>query len=155
MSLQSSRGKEPMIDLTSSPVTKRTRQSMGDFDNKRFKTLLDSQSFFNNFKNASTVVERIVRGKDFVITPDYLAKILHINHSKNVDISSYNDRLSPVAEILDTLGADHEVSSTGTSIRIAKFGPEMKTLTLIMFFNLYPLSNTGFITSEEHNSYVI
>lgn len=92
---------------------------------------MDSQSFNNNFKNASTMVERILRfdtsrstsipkifankdwaslfggfkdpieesvkkfysnawftraelkcwvqGKDFVITPDYLAKILHIN----------------------------------------------------------------------------
>ena len=61
MARQSSCGKEPLIDLTSSPVSKRTRQSMGDIDNKRFKILLDSQSFFNNFKNAPSVVERIVR----------------------------------------------------------------------------------------------
>ena len=33
---------------------------MGDFDNNRFKALLDSQSF-NNFKNAPIVVEGIVR----------------------------------------------------------------------------------------------
>ena len=61
MSRLSSCGKELLIDLTSSLVSKRTHQSMGDFDNKRFKTLLDSQSFLNNFKNASTMVERIVR----------------------------------------------------------------------------------------------
>ena len=57
---QSSRGKEPLIDLTSSLVSKRTRQLSANFDNKRFKTLLDSQSFNNNFKNALTMVERIV-----------------------------------------------------------------------------------------------
>ena len=169
---------------------------MGDFDNNRFKALLDSQSF-NNFKNAPIVVEGIVRfntlgstfipkifankdwaslfgnfkdpieelvkefysnawfteaklmcwvrGKDFVITLDYLVKILHINRLESVNTSPYDDKLALVAEILDTLGADHELSSTGTSIGTAKFGPEMKTLTLIMFFNLYSLSNTGFI----------
>ena len=58
---QSSRSKEPLIDLTSSPVSKRTQQSLANFDNKRFKTFLDSQTFNNNFKNATTVVERIVR----------------------------------------------------------------------------------------------
>ena len=129
---QSSRGKEPLIDLTSSLVSKRTRQLSANFDNKRFKTLLDFQSFNNNFKNALTMVERIVmfdtlgstfipkifanrdwaslfggfedpikelvkefysntlftkaelkcwvHGKNFVITPDYLAKILQMNH---------------------------------------------------------------------------
>ena len=128
----SSRGKEPLIDLTSSLISKRTRQLSGNFDNKRFKSLMNAQSFNNNFKNASTLVKRIVRfdtlgstfipkifvdkdwaslfggvedlieelikefysnawftraklkcwvyGKDFVITLDYLAKIIHINH---------------------------------------------------------------------------
>ena len=86
-----------------------------------------------------------VRGKDFIITLDYLAKILHINRLAHMDISPYDDRLAPMTEILDILGADHEVSAKGTSIGIAKFGPELKTLTLIMFSNLYPLTNTGFI----------
>ena len=86
---------------------------------------------------------------DFVITLDYLAKILHINLPENVDTSPYDDRLALVAEILDTLGVDHEVSSTGTSIGTTKFGPEMKMLTLIMFYNLYPLSNTGFINLKR------
>ena len=73
----------------------------------------------------------------------------HINCSENVDTSPYVDRLAPIAEILDTLGADREVSSAGTSIGTSKFGPEMKSLTLIMFSNLYPLSNTGFINLER------
>ena len=72
-------------------------------------------------------------------------KILHINCSENVDISPYDDRLAPMTEILDILGVNHEVSSLGTSIGTAKFRPELKTLTLIMFFNLYPLSDIGFI----------
>ena len=57
----SSRGKKPLIDLTSSSISKRTRQLSTNFDNKRSKALLDSQSFNNNFKNASTIVARIVR----------------------------------------------------------------------------------------------
>ena len=56
----SSRGKEQVINLTSSPVSKRTRHSSNDFDNKKFKTFSDTQSFFNNFKSAPTVVERVV-----------------------------------------------------------------------------------------------
>ena len=48
-------------------------------------------------------------------------------------------------DILQVLGPDHEISIEGTSIGTAKFAPELKTLTLIMFNNLYPLSNTGFI----------
>ena len=76
---------------------------------------------------------------------DYLAKILKINHPAHVDISSYDDRLAPVKEILDVLEADLEVFAKGMSIGTMKFGPELKTLTLIMFFNLYPLTNIGFI----------
>ena len=45
----------------------------------------------------------------------------------NVDISPYDDRLALVTEVLDILGADHEVSSKGTSIGTAKFGLELKT----------------------------
>ena len=58
---RSSHGKEQVIDLTSSPVSKRTHHSSDDFDNRRFKTLLNFQSFSNNFKSAPTMVERIVR----------------------------------------------------------------------------------------------
>ena len=57
----SSRGKEQVIKLTSSPMLKRTQHSSNDFDRKRFKTLLDSQTFCNIFKNAPTVVERNVQ----------------------------------------------------------------------------------------------
>ena len=62
-----------------------------------------------------------------------------------MDISPYDDRLPQVTDILQILGPDHEISTKGTSIGTAKFELELKTLTLIMFSNLYPLSNTGFI----------
>ena len=58
---RSSRGKEEVIDLISSLVSKRTHHSSNDFDTEKFKILLDSQSFFNNFKSAPTMVERVVR----------------------------------------------------------------------------------------------
>ena len=57
----SSRVKEQVIDLTSSPVSKRTHHSSSDFNNERFKTLLNSQSSSNNFEIAPIVVERVVR----------------------------------------------------------------------------------------------
>ena len=149
---RSSRGKDHVIDLMSSPVSKRTRHSSDDSDSERFKTPLDSQTFSSIFKNAPTVVERIlwfdtlgstfiprifvdkdqanlfgnfedsvdelvkefysnarftgvelkccVRGKDFIITSNYLAKVLHNNRLENVDISPYDDRLPPVTDIL-------------------------------------------------------
>ena len=192
-----SRGKEPVIELTSSPVSKRTRHSSKVSNSEKFKTPLDSQTFSSTFQDASTVVEWIVqfntmgstfiprifvdkdqgdlfgnfedpidelvkefysnarfigvklrcqvRGKEFIITPDYLAKILRITQPKNVDSSPYDDKLPQVSDILQILKAEHEVSAKGTSIGIAKFKPELKTLMFIMFSNLYPLSNTGFI----------
>ena len=87
-----------------------------------------------------------VHGKDFVITLDYLAEILQMNHLVNVDIFPYNDRLTPIVQILETFGAELEVSSMGTSIGTSRFKVEIKTLTLIMYSNLYPLINTGFIS---------
>ena len=63
----------------------------------------------------------------------------------NVELTPYDDKLPQVQDILKILGPDHEISSKGTSIGTAKFAPELKTLTLIMFFNLYPLLNTGLI----------
>ena len=62
-----------------------------------------------------------------------------------MDLTPYEDRTPKVQDILQVLGPDHEVSSKGTSINTAKFAPELTTLKLIMFSNLYPLSNTAFI----------
>ena len=62
-----------------------------------------------------------------------------------MDLTPYDDRTLEIQDILQVLGPDHEVSSTSTSISTAKFAPEFTTLKLIMFSNLYPLSNTTFI----------
>ena len=48
-----------MIDLTSSPISKRTRHSFEVFNNERFKIPLDSQTFSSTFQDAPTVAERI------------------------------------------------------------------------------------------------
>ena len=85
-----------------------------------------------------------VRGNEFIITPNYNAKVLRINRIVNIDLTPYDDRLPQVQDILQVLRPDHEISTKGTSIGIAKFALELKTLTLIMFSNLYPLSNTSF-----------
>ena len=61
MSHRSSHGKELVIDLSSSPISKQTQHSSLDSNNERFKTPLDSQTFSSIFKEAPTVVERIVR----------------------------------------------------------------------------------------------
>ena len=62
-----------------------------------------------------------------------------------MDISPYDDKVPQVLDILKILGDEHEVLAKGISIGTAKFRPELKTLTFILFTNLYALSNTGFI----------
>ena len=106
------------------------------------------KELYSNARFTGVELKCWVQGKDFIITPNYLAKILCINRPKNVDISPYDDRLRPVTNILQILRANHEVSAKGISIGTATFGPELKTLTLIMFSNLYSLTNTGFINLE-------
>ena len=112
-----------------------------------FEDLVDElvKEFYSNARFTGVELKCWVQGKDSIITPDYLAKILCINRPANVDISPYDGKLPLVTDILQILGADHDVSTKGTSIGIEKFEPELKTLTLIMFSNLYPLSNTRFI----------
>ena len=196
MSRRSSKEKEIVTDVSSSPVAKRTRlssQSSKDSNCERFKTPLDSQTHSSIFEDATLIVERVVkfdtfiprifeakdwanlfgnfddpmeelvreffsnvryigvelkcwvRGKEFSINPNYIAKVLRITRPENVDLTPYDDRTPKVQDILQIFGPDHEVSSKGTSINTAKFAPELTTLKLIMFSNLYPLSNTTFI----------
>ena len=104
------------------------------------------KEFFSNTWFTRAELKCWVCGKDFFITLNYLAKILHINCLANVDTSPYDDRLAPIVEILETLEAHYEVSSSSTSISTSRFELEMKTLTFIMHSNLYPLTNMGFIS---------
>ena len=103
------------------------------------------REFFSNARYIGVKLKCWVRGKEFSINPNYIAKVLRITRPENVDLTPYDDRTPKVQDILQILGPDHEVSSKGTSINTTKFAPELTTLKLIMFSNLYPLSNTAFI----------
>ena len=83
-----------------------------------------------------------VKGKEFIINSNSIAEILHITRPHNVNLTPYDNKTLEIHDILQVLGPDHEVSSKGTSISTANFAPELTTLKLIMFSNLYPLSNT-------------
>ena len=113
------------------------------------------KEFYSNARFTGVELQCWVRGKEFTITPNYIAKLLHITQPANVDRFPYDDRLPAVTNILRILGEEHEVSAKGTSIRTARFKPELKTLTFIMFFNLYPLSNMGLSILDGHSFYVI
>jgi len=56
----SSRGKEPMIDVPSSPVSKQTRHSSHDSNSERFKTPFDSQTFSSIFEKALALVKKLL-----------------------------------------------------------------------------------------------
>ena len=90
-----------------------------------------------------------MRGKEFIINPNSIAEILHITRPENVDLIPYDDRTPEIHDILQVLGPNHEVSSNGTSISTTKFAPKLTTLKLIMFSNLYLLSNMTFINLER------
>ena len=139
MSRRSSRGKEPLIDVLSSPISKRTRRSFQASNSERFRTPLDSQTYSSIFVDAPTVIEGVVkfdtlgttfiprifeakdwvdlfgnfedpidelvkefysnarytgvelkcwvRAKELSINTNYIAKVLQINRSANVDLT--------------------------------------------------------------------
>ena len=103
------------------------------------------KEFYSNARYTGVELKCWVYGKEFSINPDYIAKVLRITRLTNVDVTPYNDRQPQIQDILQAFRSDHEVSSKGTSIGTVKFALELNTLKLIMFFNLYPLSNTAFI----------
>ena len=61
MSRRSSRGKDIVIDVPSSFVSKRTHLSTQDSNSERFKTPFDSHTHSGIFQNAPTVVERVIK----------------------------------------------------------------------------------------------
>ena len=79
------------------------------------------------------------------MTPVYLVEILHINWPMFTNPLVYDD-LSPDEDLLrDALGRNLEFSPTGNSISVSSLSPELRVLTIIMFHNLYPLSNIGYM----------
>ena len=86
-----------------------------------------------------------VRGKSFTVSFVYLAEVLHINRPMLTSPPVYND-LYPNKELLrDTLGRNLEFSQTGNSVSVSSLSLEFRVLTIIMFNNLYPLSNTRYM----------
>ena len=75
---------------------------------KNFEDPVDEfvKEFYSNARFTKVELKCWVRGNDFIITLDYLAKILRINRPENVDISPYDDRLPPVTDILQILGSN-------------------------------------------------
>lgn len=102
------------------------------------------KEFYSNAWFTRAELKCWVQGKDFIITPNYLTKILQMILPVNVDTTPYDDILGPLNLILEILGADLEIS-TSTSIGTARFSPEIKTLALIVYSNLYLLTNIRFI----------
>ena len=114
---------------------------------KNFKDLVDElvKEFYSNVRYIGVELNCWVKGTEFSTNLEYIAKVLHITRLANVDLTLYDDRLLQVQDILEVLRPDHEVRSKGSSIGTAQFTPELMTLKLIKFSNLYPLSNTAFI----------
>ena len=84
-------------------------------------------------------------GTTFTISPKYLGLILKINRPILWFPPIYDD-LCPKIEFLKmNLGEDLKVSSTGSSVSIITFSLELKILTLFMFSNLYPFTNTAYL----------
>ena len=187
MSHRSSQGKDIVIDVPSSPVSKRTHRSSQNSNNERFRTPLKAltvvervvkfetlgatfiprifevrdwadlfknfedpidelvKEFYSNARYTGVELKCWVRGREFTINPNYITKVLRIARLVDVDLTPYDDRQLQIQDILQVHKPDHEVSRKGTSIGTTKFAPKLNTLKLIMFFNLYPLSNTAFI----------
>lgn len=65
------------------------------------------------------------------------------------DRTPYDERSGSLGSILALLGTDFHVSTKGTSVGTDNFSPKVKTLALIMFYDLYPLTNTKFIITSQ------
>ena len=79
------------------------------------------------------------------MTPAYLAEILHINRPMLRKPSVYDDLYLEEDLLREALCKDLEFSPNGNSINVSSLSPKMRVFTIIMFHNLYPLSNTGYM----------
>ena len=84
-------------------------------------------------------------GKDFTVTPSYLAIILNINWPVFVKPPVYNELELDLNMLQDALRENLEISSNGKAIGASSLSLELRLLTMIMFHNLYHLSSTGYM----------
>ena len=107
------------------------------------------KEFYANAISDGDELKFWVRGKDFTMSPFYLAIILCINQPMFPKPPIYDD-LNPEEDVLrETLGENLESSSNGKSVSVASLSPEMRLLITIMFHNLYPLSSTGYMNPGQ------
>ena len=86
-----------------------------------FEDLIDElvKEFYSNARYTSVKLKCWVKGTEFSINSDYIAKVLRITRPVNVNLTPYDDKLLQVQDILEVLGPDHEVRSKGSSIGTA------------------------------------
>ena len=90
----SSKGKEPVIDLSSfSPKSKKTRSSIGVYDDTRFRSYAIYQAYLNCFKDAPMVIERVVEQ----------ASLLYTNIPKWIVSKDWNYHLSNLEDPYEEL----------------------------------------------------
>ena len=75
--------------------------------------------FYSNARCTGVELKCWVRGTEFSINIEYIAKVLRVTRLANVDLTLYDDRSLQVQDILEVLGPDHEVRRKGSSIGIA------------------------------------
>ena len=86
-----------------------------------------------------------VRRKSFSVSPAYLAEILHIYRPMLRHSLVYDDHCLDEELLKEGLGQDLEFSSNGNLVSISSLPPKLRVLTIVMFHNFYPLSNTGYM----------
>ena len=79
------------------------------------------KEFYSNARFIGVELKCWVQGTKFSINADYITKVLRITRPKNVDQTPYDDRVLLAQNILQVLGNEHEVGSTGSSIGTAFF----------------------------------
>ena len=84
-----------------------------------------------------------VRGKDFTITPSYLAIILNINRLVFAKPLVYDELELDLDILRDAFGENLDVSTNEKSIGLSSLSLKLRLLTTIMFHNLYPFLSTG------------
>ena len=62
---------------------------------KNFEDPIDElvKEFYSNARFTGVELKCWVRGKEFIITPDYIAKVLRITRPVNANLTPYDDKL--------------------------------------------------------------
>ena len=103
------------------------------------------KEFYANAISKGDDLKCWVREESFSVTPVYMAEILRINRPMFPKQSVYDDLNLDEDLLRDSLGDNLEFSPSGKSISVSSLSTELRVLTTIIFYNLYPLSSTGYM----------